>query len=308
MEKREKILVIDDSSVQADMLRSILEGDYDVTVVHTAEAGLHHARVGNFSLVLLDVIMPGMDGFDLLRKMQEEVVTEHVPVILITSLRDAEYEERGLVLGAVDYITKPYHPPIVRARVNTHVKLYRYRTQVEQQSMVDPMTGVPNRRSYDLNCYNKWQEAVRFQQPISLCMFDIDKFKVYNDTFGHPAGDRAITAVAKAASSHFKRSTDLFARYGGEEFVAVFMGAAGETAYEFMKSVRQSVEDLHIPHNPEVGPWLTISAGGVTVQPKEVDNYDTCLKMADTMLYDAKRFGRNMVVWCGTSGEQWREK
>ena len=167
-------MVIDDSSVQADMLRSILEEDYDITVVHTAEAGLHHARVGNFSLVLLDVIMPGMDGFDLLRKMQEEVVTEHVPVILITSLRDAEYEERGLVLGAVDYITKPYHPPIVRARVNTHVKLYRYRTQVEQQSMVDPMTGVPNRRSYDLNCYNKWQEAVRFQQPISLCMFDID--------------------------------------------------------------------------------------------------------------------------------------
>ena len=102
MENREKILVIDDSSVQADMLRSILEEDYDITVVHTAEAGLHHARVENFSLVLLDVIMPGMDGFDLLRKMQEEVVTEHVPVILITSLRDAEYEERGLVLGAVE--------------------------------------------------------------------------------------------------------------------------------------------------------------------------------------------------------------
>ena len=130
MEHQEKILVIDDSSVQADMLRSILEDDYDITVAHAAEEGLRYAKDGNFSLVLLDVIMPGMDGFDLLRKLQEEVVTKRIPVILITSLRDTEHEERGLVLGAVDYITKPYHPPIVRARVNTHVKLYRYRTQV----------------------------------------------------------------------------------------------------------------------------------------------------------------------------------
>lgn len=308
MEKREKILVIDDSSVQADMLRSILEGDYDVTVVHTAEAGLHHARVGNFSLVLLDVIMPGMDGFDLLRKMQEEVVTEHVPVILITSLRDAEYEERGLVLGAVDYITKPYHPPIVRARVHTHVKLYRYRTQVEQQSMVDPMTGVPNRRSYDLNCYNKWQEAVRFQQPISLCMFDIDKFKLYNDTFGHPAGDRVLAEVAQSVSRLLRRSTDFFARYGGEEFVAILLGDDAETAFSHMRKVRAAVEDKKIPHNSDTSPWVTVSVGGVTVRPRYGDSYDTYLKIADTMLYDAKRFGRNQVVWSNEHMEQLREK
>lgn len=301
-------MVIDDSSVQADMLRSILEEDYDITVVHTAEAGLHHARVGNFSLVLLDVIMPGMDGFDLLRKMQEEVVTEHVPVILITSLRDAEYEERGLVLGAVDYITKPYHPPIVRARVNTHVKLYRYRTQVEQQSMVDPMTGVPNRRSYDLNCYNKWQEAVRFQQPISLCMFDIDKFKVYNDTFGHPAGDRVICEVARTATGCLRRSTDYFARYGGEEFVAFMVGEEADKAFEHLRAIRQAVEDLHIPHSPEVSQWVTVSIGGVTAIPGTDSTYDTYLKVADTMLYDAKRFGRNQVVWADKGLKQLREK
>ena len=301
-------MVIDDSSVQADMLRSILEEDYDITVVHTAEAGLHHARVENFSLVLLDVIMPGMDGFDLLRKMQEEVVTEHVPVILITSLRDAEYEERGLVLGAVDYITKPYHPPIVRARVNTHVKLYRYRTQVEQQSMVDPMTGVPNRRSYDLNCYNKWQEAVRFQQPISLCMFDIDKFKVYNDTFGHPAGDRVICEVARTATGCLRRSTDYFARYGGEEFVAIILGSSAADAFEHMRGIRRAVEELRIPHNETVSPWVTVSLGGVTLFPGPKDSYDTHLKIADTMLYDAKRFGRNQVVWYSDKMEFWREK
>lgn len=297
MENRDKILVIDDSSVQADMLRSILEDSYDITVAHTAGAGLHYAKVGNFSLVLLDVIMPGMDGFDLLRKLQEEVVTRHVPVILITSLRDMEYEERGLVLGAVDYITKPYHPPIVRARVNTQVKLYRYRTQIERQSMVDPMTGVPNRRSYDLNCYNKWQEAIRFRQPISLCMFDIDRFKLYNDTFGHPAGDQVICSVAQTATRYLRRSTDFFARYGGEEFVAIIMGNDARHALEQLKRVRQAVEDLHIPHAPGAGQWVTVSIGGVTVVPEMGDSYDTYLKIADTMLYDAKRFGRNRVVW-----------
>ena len=297
MEKREKILIIDDSSVQADMLRSILENDYDITVAHTAEAGLHHARVGNFSAVLLDIIMPGMDGFDLMRKMQEEVVTRHIPVIMITSLRDTKHEEQGLILGAVDYITKPYHPPIVKARVNTHVKLYRYRSQVERQSMVDPMTGVPNRRSYDMNCHSKWQEAVRFHQPISLCMFDIDKFKVYNDTFGHPAGDRVLATVAKTVSHCLRRSTDFFARYGGEEFVAIIVGHDAGNANVHMELARQAVEELHIPHNPTVSKWVTLSMGGVTVVPKEGDSFDTYLKIADTMLYDAKRFGRNQVKW-----------
>ena len=113
MEHQEKILIIDDSPVQANMLRSILEDDYEITVAHTAGMGLHHAKVGDFSLILLDVIMPEMDGFELLKELQEEVVTRHIPVILITSLSDMEHEERGLVLGAVDYITKPYHPPIV---------------------------------------------------------------------------------------------------------------------------------------------------------------------------------------------------
>lgn len=297
MNKRDKILIIDDSPVQADKLKSILEKDYDISTAHTAESGLEQVRNGNFSLVLLDVIMPEMDGFDLLKKLQEEVVTRQIPVILITSLSDAEDEERGLVLGAVDYITKPYHAPIVRARVNTHIRLYRYRSQVERQSMIDPMTGVPNRRSYDLTWGEKWQEAIRFHQPISLCMFDIDRFKLYNDTFGHPAGDQVICSVARTATDLLRRSTDFFARYGGEEFVAIILGSEAKTAFEQMKKIRRAVEELHIPHAPEAGQWVTVSIGGVTVIPKREDSYDTYLKVADAMLYDAKRFGRNRVVW-----------
>ena len=302
----EKILIIDDSPVQANFLKTILVPEYDVTVTNTAESGLEQLRTGEYSLILLDVIMPGMDGFQLLKALQEE--DRHAPVILITSLNDIDNEEKGLTLGAVDYITKPFHPVIVRARVHTHVKLYQYRAQIERAATVDQLTGAANRRRYDEVSLKRWQDAIRLGIPFSICMFDIDKFKVYNDTFGHPAGDKVIKAVAETASSMLRRGTDFFARYGGEEFVALILGGNAQTDFDHMKRVRQAVEDLHIPHNPEISPWVTISIGGITVIPKVGDSYGVYLKMADAMLYDAKRFGRNQVVWTNDRMVQWREK
>mgnify|MGYP002424081787 CR=1 FL=1 len=304
----EKILIVDDSMVQAAQLKSILAPEYEVSIAQRAEEGLEQAGTGGYSLILLDVIMPGMDGFMLLKKLQEEDATRHIPVILITSLADIEHEQHGLVLGAVDYIVKPFHPLIVKARVNTHIKLYQYRKQVEDQSMTDQLTGVANRRRHDRYSVVKWQEASRLHVALSICMFDIDKFKVYNDSFGHPAGDKVIAAVAKTASNHLRRSTDFFARYGGEEFVAVLMGDEAERAFGHLKKIRQAVEDMHIPHNPSVSPWVTVSVGGITVIPRQEQSYDTYLKIADTMLYDAKRLGRNQVVWADEAMNQWREK
>ena len=303
----EKILIIDDSPVQANFLSSILTEDYEVSVVNTAEEGLEQAKIGDYSLILLDVIMPGIDGFQLLKMLQEEVVLRRTPVILITSLNDIQHEEQGLTLGAVDYITKPFHPGIVRARVNTHVKLFQYWTQIEREATVDQLTGVPNRRRYDAVSSKRWQDAIRLGAPISICMFDIDKFKVYNDTFGHPAGDKVIKAVPETAASKLRRGTDFFARYGGEEFVALILGGGSENDFAYLKKVRQAVEDLQIPHNPEVSQWVTISIGGITVLPKVGSTYDMYLKMADAMLYDAKRFGRNQVVWTNERMEQLRE-
>nr|WP_325185988.1 diguanylate cyclase [uncultured Oscillibacter sp.] len=293
----EKILIVDDSFLQAAQLKSIIDDEYDVVVAQTAEDGLRRASDEDFSLILLDVVMPEMDGFTLLKKLQEEIITQSIPVILITSLADAVNEQHGLVLGAVDYITKPYIPLIVKARVNTHVKLYQYRRQVEEQSMTDQLTGVANRRRYDRYSLTKWNEAARLKVPFSICMFDIDHFKVYNDTFGHPAGDKVIAAIAKTVSSQLKRSTDFVARYGGEEFVAFSMGEPSEKIFEHLKKIRQAIEDLHIPHSPTVSEWVTVSAGGVTVIPETGISYDVYLKIADTMLYDAKKHGRNRVVW-----------
>ena len=170
--------------------------------------------------------------------MQEEIVTQSVPVILITSLSDVTHEQRGLIMGAVDYITKPFNAAIVKARVNTHVKLYRYRRQAEQQSMTDQLTGIANRRRYESYSRKKWKEAIRLGAPFSIFMFDIDRFKVYNDTFGHPAGDKVITAVAQTAASHLQRSTDFFARYGGEEFVAFSLGDSAGQIFGHLKKIR----------------------------------------------------------------------
>lgn len=306
---KDKILVIDDSAVQTEFLCSILKDDYELAVCHTAEEGLSAAKEGGFSLILLDVVMPGMDGFMLLRELKATVLTKHIPVILLTSLADIQYEERGLLLGAVDYVTKPFSPVIIRARVNTHIQLFRYQMQYREQAMVDELTGVANRRRYESESAARWQEAVRFGLPFTICMFDIDKFKLYNDTFGHPAGDKVISTVAQKVSSFFFwRATDLFARYGGEEFVALFLGSDGRTAFEFLQTVREAVENLHIQHNSPVGPWVTISVGGVTVVPTTRDRPEDFLKRADAMLYDAKRLGRNMVVWCDENVRQLRER
>ena len=304
----EKILIVDDSIVQATQLMAILADEYDVTIAQTAEEGLRHVSSESYSLILLDVVMPGMDGFTLLKKLQEEIVTQSIPVILITSLSDVEHEQYGLVLGAVDYISKPFNPHIVRARVNTHIKLYDYRREVELRSMTDQLTGIANRRRYEGYSVEKWHEAVRLKIPFSVCMFDIDHFKRYNDTFGHPAGDKVIAAVARTVASRLHRTTDFFARYGGEEFVAISMGDPGEKIFHYLNKIRQAVEDLRIAHDPSVAEWVTVSVGGVTIVPTMETPYSVYLKIADTMLYDAKKHGRNQVVWADEKMRQMWEK
>jgi diguanylate cyclase (GGDEF)-like protein len=304
----EKILIVDDSFLQATQLEAILNDEYEVAIAQTAEDGLNRAINEDFSLILLDVVMPVMDGFTLLKKIQEERATQSVPVILITSLSGVSDEQRGLILGAVDYITKPFDSLIVKARVNTHIKLYRYRRQVEQLSMTDQLTGIANRRKYEQYSATKWGEAIRLRVPLSICMFDIDHFKRYNDTFGHPAGDKVISAIAQTAASHLQRSTDFLARYGGEEFVALSLGASSDKIFQHLKKIRQAVEDLHIPHDPATAQWVTVSIGGVTVTPKMKDSYDFYLKVADTMLYDAKKNGRNQVFWADENLNQLQEK
>lgn len=304
----DKILIIEDSRAQAEYLKSILTADYEVTICLSGEDGFRKAKGEAFSLIFLDIIMPDVDGFSLLRRFQETALTRHTPVILVSGLADVQHEEKGLTLGAVDYITKPFSPITVRARASIHIKLHHYQMQFMQMATIDQLTGVANRRRYEDESILKWREATRLGLTFSVCMFDIDKFKVYNDTFGHPAGDKVIEAVAKTAAAHLKRSTDFLARYGGEEFVVILLGDSAEKAFAHLKKIRQEIENLHIPHDPSVSQWVTVSIGGVTVMPKRESSYDSYLKIADTMLYDAKKSGRNRVIWADEKMKQLHEK
>ncbi len=304
----DKILIIDDSLMQAEYLQSILKDDYETTLCHTAADGLDMAGSGAYSLILLDVILPDMDGFKLLKIFKEMPLTKQVPVILLTGLSDIQHEEKGLLLGAADYITKPFSPIIIKARVDNHIRMHHYKIQFMQQAMIDELTGIPNRRCYEEERHAKWRMATRLKLPFSICMFDIDKFKLYNDTYGHPAGDKVISSLAKTVSSHLRRSTDFLARYGGEEFIALLIGNSGSSCFEFMKKIRQAVEDLQIPHTSPVSKWVTISAGGVTLIPTNEDIYDDYLKLADSMLYEAKRLGRNRISWCDEQKDWLQEK
>ena len=303
------ILVVEDDAKLRSLFCTVLNRSGYLTVPASGgREALELLDSEYIDLIISDIMMPGMDGFTLLKILQEENNTKTVPVIMITALSDIEHEQRGLTLGAVDYISKPFSPLIVKARVDTHIKLYNYRRQVERQSKTDQMTGIANRRRHDEYSVEKWKESVRLRTPFSICMFDIDHFKSFNDTFGHPAGDRVIASVAKTIASYLHRSTDFFARYGGEEFVAILLGDDSDRVFEYIKTIRQAVEDLHIPHNPAVSEWVTVSIGGITIIPDAEKSYDFYLKIADAMLYDAKKFGRNRVVWADERIKQLYEK
>ena len=172
-------------------------------------------------LILLDVMMPQLDGYEICRRLKSEESTQNIPVIFVT-VRDAvEDEARGLELGAIDYVTKPFNMPIVRARVRNHIELKRRGDDLEALSCLDGLTSIPNRRRFDEVLALEWRRSLRAETWLSLMMMDIDQFKAYNDHYGHPAGDSCIKQVARAIAGCLTRAGDFVARYGGEEFCAV---------------------------------------------------------------------------------------
>lgn len=308
--KKDRILIIDDSRVQAEFLRDILKEEYEVSMFTNPEEGLKCAKGSAFSMILLDVFMPGVDGFMVLKELKETPVTSRVPVMMITSLHDNECEEKGLTMGAVDYVRKPFNATIVKARVRTHVQLFGYRRKLEEQALFDELTGIANRRNYEETVLRKWREAVRLRLSFSVCMIDIDRFKCYNDRFGHPAGDHVLADVAGYLSGRLRRATDFLARYGGEEFVGIFLNEEPKSLYGYMRELVRGVEALGIAHDePSAGRmFVTVSMGGISVFPSEGDRYESVLKMADLMLYEAKRFGRNQVVWSDNYQAVWSDE
>ena len=298
MNEKPTILLVDDEKANLKILSELLKGEANILLAKSGEQAIAKATEMLPDIILLDVVMPDMDGFDVIRNLKSNARTHAIPVIFITGLADANFEEKGLELGACDYIQKPFHTAIVKARVKLHLQLLKQRQLLEHLALIDPLTSIANRRKYEEVLDIEWRSAMRQGSSLSLAIVDVDFFKQYNDALGHAVGDVALEKVAFTLSQQLRRPKDFVARLGGEEFIILLPSTNKEASEEILIRCREVVESLQIPHpKSKTNGVLTISAGGVTCTPNSLEGKDEVLKIADNMLYDAKKNGRNAVFW-----------
>jgi diguanylate cyclase (GGDEF)-like protein len=295
--EKQTILAIDDVPANLKLLGEILQQEYRFLVATSGAAGLEIATAKQPDLILLDVMMPDMDGYEVCTQLKANPLTQSIPVIFITALKEETDETRGLEIGAIDYVTKPFSPAIVRIRVRNHLELKRYHDLLESQAVTDGLTGIANRRQFDKWLDREWRLAIRRQSPISLILGDIDCFKLFNDHYGHPEGDECLKGVAKALAAGLRRPSELLARYGGEEFACILPDTDLTGATHFAGNLLEQVRALKMPHETSfVTDTVTMSLGAATMSPKLGDGQETLIQRADEQLYAAKKAGRNQVA------------
>jgi diguanylate cyclase (GGDEF)-like protein len=297
------ILIVDDTPTNIQVLAENLIDDYRVKVAVSGEAALETiARQGPPDLILLDVMIPGMDGYEVCRRLKSDPLTSAIPVIFVTAMNAATNEEYGLNLGAMDYITKPFYLPVVKARIRNHIRLKQMTDILEAMAWMDGLTGIPNRRRFDQVLENEWKRAQRNQMSLALIMADVDYFKAYNDCHGHGAGDICLRQVATLLAASVSRSGDLVARYGGEEFVMLMPDTDVDGAQRIAEMLCRRVEAQQIPHaSSSVSAWVTISAGYAVLIPDLQQAPSILLDEADSRLYLAKNAGRNCAYGVKTA-------
>jgi diguanylate cyclase (GGDEF)-like protein len=291
--EKQSVLIVDDMSANIEILDGILNQEYEILFATSGRDALEISREQIPDLILLDVVMPGMDGYEVCKQLKSDSKTQDIPVIFITSMGHEEDESRGLDAGAIDYLTKPVRPSIVKARVRNHLELKRYRDSLKTLSTIDGLTGIPNRRLFDETLTREWRRARRSQTPLSLLMMDIDCFKAYNDHYGHVAGDDCLRRIAQGLSNSAQRPDDLVARYGGEEFVALLPETNLEGAVCLSEKVQRNINLLNIEHLwSKAGDRVTLSIGVATIIPTDRESPLDLIKSADELLYEAKQNGR----------------
>lgn len=294
-----KVLVIDDRVVIVELLKKMLQNEYEVLTATSGAEGLQIVAQQHPDLVLLDIVMPEMDGFEVCQRLKSDPATEQIPVIFLTVLDTPEQEAQGLVYGAADYICKPISEAIVQLRVRNHLKLRYQMEMLESISMTDSLTGLANRRAFDLFLTREIHTAARRKESLSLIMLDIDFFKNYNDSYGHVSGDECLMQIGRALSRSAKRTVDVVARYGGEEFALILPDTGMEGAKVVAEQVLKAIEGLNIPHqDTPIGDVVTVSLGCATVVGDESINALEMVKQADKMLYQSKEGGRNRASFC----------
>lgn len=321
------LLVVDDNPENISVLFDFLDDcGFEILVAENGYDALENAQNEQPDLILLDIMMPDISGFETCHRLKCNRYTQEIPVIFMTALSDTVNKVKGFELGAVDYVTKPFQHEELLARINTHLTIRKLQKKLQAQqaelkaanqklrlqqielqqanqelqrlATLDSLTQVANRRRFDECLEQEWRRSVREKHYLSLVLCDIDYFKRYNDTYGHQAGDDCLQQVARVISHAVKRPADLVARYGGEEFVIVLPNTPADGALQITRLIQENLYQLHIVHpHSEVSQYVTLSIGLTATIPGARDLPRALVNTADNALYEAKRQGRNQIVF-----------
>lgn len=323
---KETILVVDDRIDNTELLSVMLTlQGYKVEQSHEASSALEAAKARPPDLILMDITMPGMDGFEACQSLRADSATKDIPIVFLSALNEAKDKIKAFEYGGNDYITKPFQVEEVIARVRNQLQISRLKTELkakntrlEQELLkrrsiekklidlnqqlskiaaLDSLTQLANRRKFDEFLAREWQRGQREQHCISLILCDIDYFKLYNDHFGHQSGDFCLQKVAKAIDSTVRRPADLAARYGGEEFAIILPQTPAVNALQVAEKIRLRVKYLDLSH-PEslVSDRVSLSLGVTCIVPQPKYNVNQLLVSADQALYRAKNQGRDRAI------------
>jgi diguanylate cyclase (GGDEF)-like protein len=294
---RPRLLIVDDQPLNIRLFHEIFHAEHEVFFATSGEDALAFCQTKRPDLILLDVVMPGLDGYEVCRRLKRDPRTVEIPVIFVTAQSDAAEEEDGLAAGAVDFIAKSASANVMRARVGTLITLKRQSDLLRRLARLDGLTGLANRRYFDETLAAEWRRGVRSGKSLALALIDLDHFKLFNDNYGHQAGDACLKEVSACLNAAFTRSYDLVARYGGEEFVCVMPETSLEAADAKARSLEKEVRALRIPHEKSTvaDSIATISIGVAAAIPTLSNECAALVLCADRSLYAAKGAGRGQV-------------
>jgi len=296
-EKQALILLVDDNLKNLEVLGKILAGKYRTAIAMNGFKALQFVRKREPDLILLDILMPEMNGLEVCRQLKSSPETKEIPIIFVTAKTQTRDIVKGFKMGAVDYITKPFQSEELLVRVHTHIDLVKKTRLLKTISQTDGLTMIPNRRRFDEFLDLEWRRAFRNRTPLSVIMADLDYFKLYNDFYGHIKGDECLRRVANVIHEIARRPGDLAARYGGEEFSVVFGKTDIGKALMLAGKIRSEISGLKIPHERSlVCDFITVSMGVASVIPDDKTSPKQLIECADRRLYKAKKSGRNQVI------------
>lgn len=293
----QKVLVIDDVDMNAALIAGVIRSLCEVQTASSGAQGLQMAQQYKPDLIVLDVMMPDMDGFEVFQQLKSDTRTAHIPVIFLTAMPEPSAEELGLNLGAADFIAKPFRTPVLLARVRYHLEQVQQRRMLERMTHVDALTGVANRRAFNAMLPREFSRLQRHNLPLALLMIDVDDFKAFNDHHGHIQGDECLQTIAQTIAQSLQRAADMVARYGGEEFVCLLPETDWEGAVQIAQNIQHRITQLQLTNRyAQAAEIVTVSIGVAAARASEVGSSQQLLALADQRLYRAKATGRNRIV------------